>query len=206
MGFESTVRGFSSPLFFWDSLLTQAWDGFDTPENANEAEVFFLTQGGDTLADGTVEANEQPGGYTYFNGDRNSRSEQAGEAGGDDYINGGAGNDRIGGKSGNDTLLGGEGDDMIWGDGGDDIIYGGLGDDTLYGDSDKTAGADTFIFAAGDGTDTIKDYNKGGVIDTIQVMGVTSYEAMTKGADTMIMAGDETLAILSGYTGEVTFA
>ncbi|MGF1512934.1 MAG: calcium-binding protein [Elainellaceae cyanobacterium] len=40
------------------------WDGFDTPENANETELFRWLQDGD---DG--EANEQPEGYTYFNGD-----------------------------------------------------------------------------------------------------------------------------------------
>ena len=45
------------------------WDGFDTPENANETEVFLWEQDGDTLEDGTVEANEQPEGYTFFNGD-----------------------------------------------------------------------------------------------------------------------------------------
>ena len=45
------------------------WDGFDTPENANETEVFLWEQDGDTLDDGTVEANEQPEGYTFFNGD-----------------------------------------------------------------------------------------------------------------------------------------
>ena len=45
------------------------WDGFDTPENANETEVFLWEQDGDTLEDGTTEANEQPEGYTFFNGD-----------------------------------------------------------------------------------------------------------------------------------------
>ena len=45
------------------------WDGFGTPENANETEVFLWEQDGDTLDDGTTEANEQPEGYTYFNGD-----------------------------------------------------------------------------------------------------------------------------------------
>lgn len=45
------------------------WDGFDTPENADETEVFLWEQDGDTLEDGTVEGNEQPEGYTYFNGD-----------------------------------------------------------------------------------------------------------------------------------------
>ncbi|MEL6554736.1 MAG: calcium-binding protein [Cyanobacteria bacterium J06621_11] len=46
------------------------WDGFDTPEAAADTEVFLWEKDGDTLEDGTVEANEQPnGGYTYFNGD-----------------------------------------------------------------------------------------------------------------------------------------
>ena len=45
------------------------WDGFDTPENADETEVFLWEQDGDTLEDGTIEANEQPEGYTFFNGD-----------------------------------------------------------------------------------------------------------------------------------------
>lgn len=40
------------------------WDGFDTPENANETELFRWLQDGDN-----GEANEQPEGYTYFNGD-----------------------------------------------------------------------------------------------------------------------------------------
>lgn len=40
------------------------WDGFDTPENADETEMFRWLYDGD---DG--EPNEQPEGYTYFNGD-----------------------------------------------------------------------------------------------------------------------------------------
>ncbi len=45
------------------------WDGFDTPEAAADTEVFLWEKDGDTLEDGTVEADEQPDGYTYFNGD-----------------------------------------------------------------------------------------------------------------------------------------
>ena len=40
------------------------WDGFDTPENAGETEVYRWKQDGDN-----GEANEQPDGYTFFNGD-----------------------------------------------------------------------------------------------------------------------------------------
>ncbi|ERN42859.1 hypothetical protein KR51_00003850 [Rubidibacter lacunae KORDI 51-2] len=51
------------------------WDGFDTPENANETEIFLWEQDGDVLEDGSTESNQQPGGgveaggFTYFNGD-----------------------------------------------------------------------------------------------------------------------------------------
>ncbi len=40
------------------------WNGFDTPEAAADTEVFKWEQDGDN-----GEANEQPDGYTYFNGD-----------------------------------------------------------------------------------------------------------------------------------------
>ena len=40
------------------------WDGFDTPEAAANTEVFKWEQDGDN-----GEANEQPDGFTYFNGD-----------------------------------------------------------------------------------------------------------------------------------------
>lgn len=62
--------------------------------------------------------------------------------------------DLIAGNSGNDTILGGRGDDTITGGTGDDSITGGRGDDL-------------FIYAAGDGADTITDFNTGntGVIN-----------------------------------------
>lgn len=163
--------------------------------------------GNDTVAGGLGNDVISGGaGDDLLRGDRNSRFEQAGEAGGDDLIDGGAGNDRISGKSGNDTLLGGDGDDILWGDGGNDILYGGLGNDILYGDSGKTAGADTFVLTLGEGADTIVDYSKDGVMDTIQIVGTTNFQAVQEGADTLIVAGEETLAILAGYSGEVIFA
>lgn len=145
-------------------------------------------------------------GDDVLRGDRNSRSEQADEAGGDDYIDGGAGSDRIGGKSGNDTLLGGAGDDLIWGDGGDDIIDGGEGNDVIYGDSAQTAGADTFILSVGNGTDTIKDYSKDGIIDTIRVLGATAYAAVQSGNHTLIQANGDVLAIVeNAIASDVVF-
>ena len=43
-------------------------------------------------------------------------------------------------------------------------------------------------------------------MDTIQIVGTTNFQAVQEGADTLIVAGEETLAILAGYSGEVIFA
>ena len=85
-----------------------------------------------------------------------------GPVGGNDIIHGGDGNDRIGGKGGDDKLYGDAGNDSIWGDDGDDLIRGGLGNDVLVGDDfSGGAGADTFVLAAGEGSDTIVDFEVG---------------------------------------------
>src|SRR5204862_7035602 len=58
-------------------------------------------------------------------------------------IDGGAGNDVITGGDGADTLRGGDGDDLITGGRGNDIALMG-------------AGRDTFVWDAGDGSDTVE--------------------------------------------------
>lgn len=62
-----------------------------------------------------------------------------------------------GAESLNDSLDGGEGADTLMGQFGDDTITGGLGNDQLTGGS----GNDTFVYVAGDGFDTITDFNAG---------------------------------------------
>ena len=57
-----------------------------------------------------------------------------------------AGDDSLDGGAGNDTLVGG-----------DDTLVGGAGTDQLTGGT----GDDTFVFVAGDGVDTITDFNAG---------------------------------------------
>ena len=100
-------------------------------------------------------------GDDVLRGDSNSR-DSGGTVGGDDILDGGRGNDRLGGKAGDDILLGGPGNDQLWGDDGDDILRGGLGNDTLTGDdSSGGQGSDIFVFAAGEGTDQIKDFELG---------------------------------------------
>jgi glycerophosphoryl diester phosphodiesterase len=134
-------------------------------------------------------------GDDVLRGDRNSRSAQVGEAGGDDIIYGGAGNDRLGGKSGNDELYGEEGNDQIWGDDGDDLLWGGKGNDTLTGDNKSGGkGSDIFVLAAGEGTDTITDFQKG--IDKIGLYGDIGSSDLTLTGN-QIKLGNEVLAILN---------
>jgi Ca2+-binding RTX toxin-like protein len=73
---------------------------------------------------------------------------------GSDTLNGGAGNDTLDGGADNDTINGGDGNDRI---------IGGLGNDVLTGGN----GSDTFVYTAGDGLDTISDFNTGDTSGTI---------------------------------------
>ncbi|MEJ1095480.1 MULTISPECIES: calcium-binding protein [unclassified Pseudoxanthomonas] len=72
---------------------------------------------------------------------------------GDDAIRGGDGGDLLNGQSGNDTLLGENGNDQLLGSYGNDTLNGGAGNDTLTGGY----GSDTYVFALGDGQDTINN-------------------------------------------------
>jgi Ca2+-binding RTX toxin-like protein len=83
---------------------------------------------------------------------------------GNDTFYGGAGNDDLNGDSGADYLLGAGGADVLLGGLGADTLDGGDGNDTLTGGVDTDTlyggyGNDTYIFASGDGQDTLKDYN-----------------------------------------------
>ncbi|EBA05543.1 calcium-binding protein [Sagittula stellata] len=68
------------------------------------------------------------------------------------------------GTSGNDLQMGSAGDDSIDGDGGHDLILTRAGADTVIGSTGDdrlsgTADGDSFVFRAGDGQDTILDYD-----------------------------------------------
>jgi VCBS repeat-containing protein len=71
-----------------------------------------------------------------------------------DDLRGYAGNDELRGRAGDDVLDGGEHADLLFGEAGDDTLIGGRGADLLQGGD----GSDTYYFAAGDGNDTIIDY------------------------------------------------
>ncbi|MEM9089318.1 MAG: esterase-like activity of phytase family protein [Cyanobacteria bacterium P01_F01_bin.53] len=180
-------------------------DGGDGTGNGggNSGEEIVGDDANNTIAGG--EGNQiirGEGGDDILRGDMNNRSPQ-GKSGGDDIIFGGDGNDRIGGKGGNDTLLGEMGDDQLWGDDGDDLLRGGKGNDTLTGDdSSGGSGSDTFVFAAGDGSDIITDFEVGtDFIGLAEGLTFGSLSVTTQGADTIISIGDEQLATLLDVSG-----
>ena len=111
---------------------------------------------------------------------------------GNDLIFGGAGNDRFLGGAGNDTLNGGDpGDDLLRGGAGNDRLIGGAGNDTLNGG----AGLDEFVLSTEGGINVITDFESGQ--DTIQVIGVSSFEALSFEGDKISLGGD-VLAIVTG--------
>ena len=183
----------------------------------SDADNFIQALGGDDTVAGGLgnDIIEGGDGDDVLRGDRNSRSTQDGEAGGNDIIFGGEGNDRIGGKAGNDILSGDAGDDMIWGDDGDDILMGVTGNDILVGDNGSGGGgSDLFVFGNGDGTDTIVDFEVG--IDRIGLVQdelVFADLTITQdGSDTLlgVASTGETLAVLNNVQasalGEASFA
>ncbi|MEL7039571.1 MAG: calcium-binding protein, partial [Cyanobacteria bacterium J06592_8] len=181
---QNLVQG--GQLFFITEAV-EGTSGDDILTGLNIAQTIAGDAGNDTIFGGDSD--------DVLRGDANSRS-AGGSEGGDDVIFGGAGDDRIGGKAGNDELHGDEGDDEIFGDDGDDILKGGLGNDILTGDDNSGGeGADTFILAEGDGTDTITDFEVG--IDVIGLAeGLTFADLSISG--NAISVGDETLATVLG--------
>jgi hypothetical protein len=126
---------------------------------------------------------------------------------GNDILIGGQGPDTLIGNAGDDTLIGGNGTDLLLGNAGDDLLYGGNGSDTLTGGlgTDTLTGGngeDIFVFASGEGIDTITDFKLG----TDQI-GLT--EGLTFGdlsfSGNQILIGSEVLAVLTGVnTNDLT--
>ena len=78
--------------------------------------------------------------------------------------------DTIYGNNGKDEIYGLGGDDVIIGGNGKDTINGGQGDDVMSGNG-TGQGADTFVFALGDGNDVITDF---GQADELIFTGLTA--------------------------------
>lgn len=133
----------------------------------------------------------------------NGKDDVVGTDGGEDLIEGGNGKDRLFGLDGADRIFGGNGKDyldggesadQLFGGNGNDILIGGQGDDALTGGR----GNDTFVFALGEGTDTVLDYEVGKDLIGLDGLAFGDLSIDQAGSDATISAGGELLAILTG--------
>ncbi|MGG5809989.1 calcium-binding protein [Falsiroseomonas sp. CW058] len=103
----------------------------------------------------------------------------------DMVVPGTAGDDWLKGGAGADTLTGGAGSDDLQGGAGNDVLAGGRDHDGLT----LGAGADTVVFARGDGVDWIVDFTPG--TDRLLMQGYAAGEAVIAAKTYWGMAGTE---------------
>ena len=114
-------------------------------------------------ADGNDTVTGNSGNNTIFGGAGNDKIT---DASGDNNLQGNAGNDTINFSGGNNYVDGGANDDQINGSaaaGMNNVIVGGTGNDRMV----SGASNDTYIFARGDGMDTIAD-NSNADLDVLE--------------------------------------
>ncbi|HTR00028.1 MAG TPA: calcium-binding protein [Candidatus Acidoferrum sp.] len=109
-----------------------------------------------------------------------------------------AGNDLLVGGYGNDSLDGGSGNDSLNGDLGNDTLNGGTGNDTLSGGG----GNDIYVFARGDGVDTVIATASTPTNDVVQFTDVKSTELRAlerKDLDLVISYGSNDQITVANY-------
>ncbi len=121
---------------------------------------------------------------------------------GNDYIEGGKGADSLLGAAGNDTLTGGAGADILDGGAGNDVIDGGKGKDIITGGKGNDtltggagAGANTYVYANGDGDDVITDFKSS---DQIRITE-GSYSTLRSGTDLVVKVGSGSITLQKAY-------
>lgn len=123
-----------------------------------------------------------------------------------DILKGEDDNDKLYGEAGSDTLDGGKGNDSLYGGAGNDCLVGGKGNDTLTGGKDNdslwgNAGADTFIYAKGDGQDIIYGFDK---TDLLQITGTFSASYSKSKKEVYFDVGTTTNAITLKDFGSIS--
>ena len=149
--------------------------GSDSITGTNNENIMYGLGGNDTLAGGTAD-DALVGGTGADSLDGGAGNDTASYAGSGAGVNVdlGAGT-ASGGDAAGDTLtnienlIGSDHDDTLTGDSGDNVLEGGGGNDTLTGG----AGNDMFVFAPGDGDNSVSGGVAGDWTDTIQINGVT---------------------------------
>ncbi|WP_280138601.1 calcium-binding protein, partial [Mesorhizobium sp. 1M-11] len=108
------------------------------------------------------------------------------------------GNDTIIGTSVSEIIDAGAGDDVVKAGGGNDTITGGTGNDILQGE----AGNDTYIYARGDGDDTIIEASLGGSSDKLVLQGINPSDItlIRNGNDVTLVIGESSPGAGDGGT------
>lgn len=167
-----------------DDILT-AGDDDDTLDGGDGADQLFGEAGFDDLSGGAGNDVLVAGADddTLDGGDDDDQL--FGEAG-NDTLSGGAGADILVAGEDDDTLDGGDDNDRLFGQGGDDELAGGVGNDQLGGGTGTDTleggeGDDLYVYASGDGEDTITD--SAGTADVLILQGISSAQAVLESPD-----------------------
>ncbi|MBI2319227.1 MAG: putative Ig domain-containing protein, partial [Betaproteobacteria bacterium] len=145
--------------------------------------------------DGTVLSQAELYASRYFG----NQFLTAGDNG--EVLNGGAGDDTLTGGAGSDTLYGWDGNDDLDGSAGEDTLVGGRGNDNLRGGN----GSDSYVFARGDGQDTVVDAGDLQSIDTLQLTDVlqsdVTLDRMANGdLQIRVNGADDRITVQGQYT------
>ncbi|MFK7752074.1 MAG: Hint domain-containing protein [Sedimentitalea sp.] len=149
----------------------ESGDGSDTITGGSGDDTIYYGDGNNsvTSGDGDDYIDDEAGNPGFIGSnkiDAGKGNDTVFSGDGDDSIAGGDGDDVINSQRGNDSVDGGAGNDLLISEIGNATLDGGAGDDTIdagIGNSSITGGTgdDTFIYEAGDGVDTISDFNTG---------------------------------------------
>ncbi|MBP0492577.1 SdrD B-like domain-containing protein [Pararoseomonas indoligenes] len=172
-----------------DSLNGHLGDDFLSGGNGNDN--VQGQQGNDTILGGAGDDIGEGGDDNDLLESGAGNDNMQGE-GGNDTLYGGSGNDILTGNEGNDIVVGGTGNDSLQGASGDDIVIGGQDDGRMslnaagrvtgivFGDViEGNAGADKFVWQAGDGVDFMLDFNPAEG-DTLTIYGYTRFQAVER--------------------------
>jgi ELWxxDGT repeat protein len=181
-------------------VLITGSDGADNLSGTDSAEEIQALSGQDTVNGGkgndTIDGGD---GDDHLNGNPGNDSLLGGN--GNDTLTGDGGNDYLNGGNGSDVLNAGNGSDLLTGGEDNDRLDGGIGNDTLDGGN----GDDTFVLRMGDGSNTIVDFNLGGLNgiggDQLGLADGLQFTDLTF-AGNNILVGEEVLATLEGVNTE----
>ena len=134
--------------------------GSDTMDGGTGNDIFFVDDAGDVVVEAAGEGYDRVNTtITHTLAENVEMATARGTA--DIDLTGNDGNNWLNGNAGSNVLTGLAGNDRLQGKAGADTLDGGTGNDNLFGGAD----IDTFVFADGDGSDVIWDFEDGEIIN-----------------------------------------